>query len=382
MANPVTSSSRNNSKDARLVFVSTGTAVFSEASRKAARSHAAAWSRRRLKEAKAKPKANQDLGPVGDDSGPSKDLETALPSDKLPHQTRPHSRDKKKGSNDQSTREQPEGHLSLSVRSDRSDAKQRTPRRKSLLFKRGNLSNLSLAVCGSSGSLDPFDSLAVKVDSNVYDLLQFYERSPSMAWDSQPYAPTHNNPSGSNGSIVSSCMSSKLHFYAFLSLSAALMETLGITEITFPRAALYSQYALTEIRLQLRNEQVKEPELLQGVSTLSIAAALQDDVTAARAHLRAAKYLVERLGGLEALMPLIAQRIRYGDFHLAIETLSPPIFMLDFEPPGFPAQKYEPDSLLEQMMESAVQSSWEHLPPCLFENVQRIIQCVGVLEGI
>jgi hypothetical protein len=136
------------------------------------------------------------------------------------------------------------------------------------------LGKLSLVICGRNAALDPFDSLAVKVDSNAYDLLQFYRLFP-MAWDLQPYAPNQSNLDGDNGNIVSSCMSSRLRFYTFLSLSVAVMETLGITKISFPRATLYSQRALTEILIHLRSGHVNEPELLHGVSTLSIAAAIQ-----------------------------------------------------------------------------------------------------------
>lgn len=374
-------SSRSSSKEAPLVFVSTSTAVFSEASRTAARSHAAAWSRRRLKETKAKPKANQDLEPVADDGSTSNDPNLVLSYDPLHPQKWRRNVDNTKEANGQSISRQPEEQLSLSVTSRRSDAKQRSLIRDNLV-KRGNSRNLSLAVCGSNGSLDPFNSFAVKVDSNAYELLQFYKRSPPMAWDSQPYAPRHDNLDNDNGSILTSCFSSKLHFYTFLSLSAALMETVGLTDVNFPPATLYSQCALAEMRIQLRSEQVNEQELLHGTSTLSIAAAIQGDVIAAQAHLRAAKYLVDRLGGFKALRPLIVQRIRYGDFHLAIETLSSPIFDLDFEPDGFPKHQYEPDPLLKQMRRNALQSAQKHLSFCLFDNVQRIIQCVEVLEGI
>jgi hypothetical protein len=242
---------------------------------------------------------------------------------KMGHQKSRNGSDKKEW-HVQPVSRQLEEQLSLSVGYRRSDVNQRDLSCENLLMNKRHLGNLSQAVCGKNGSLDPFDSLAVKVDSNAYDLLHFYRLFP-MAWDSQPYALNQNNLDGDSGNIVSSCMSSKLHFYTFLSLSAAVMETLGVTEIGFSRAVVYSQYALTEIQIHLRHEQVNEPELLHGVSTLSIAAAIQGDVAAARAHLEAAKYLVDRLGGFEALRPMIAQHIRYGDFHLAVETLCLPV---------------------------------------------------------
>lgn len=374
MTSPKASPSRSNSKDLPLVFLSTSTAVFSESSRTAARSHAAAWSRRRLREAKARPSVCQGFEPQGEKAS------TSSTYPKVGRQKSRHGSDKKEWHGQRVSRELEE-QLNLSVGCRRSDVNRSDLSRENLLMSKRHLGNLSLAVCGKNGALDPFDSLAVKVDSNAYDLLHFYKLFP-MAWDSQPYALNQNNLDGDNGNIVSSCMSSKLHFYTFLSLSAAVMETLGITEIGFPRAVVYSQYALTEIQIHLRREQVNEPELLHGVSTLSIAAAIQGDVAAARAHLRAAKYLVDRLGGFEALSPMIAQHIRYSDFHLAIETLSPPVFVLDFEPVGHPELQYIPDPLLEQMRQDALQASQMHLSPYLSDNVQQILQCAGVLNGV
>ena len=377
-----TAGSRSSKKDAPLVFVSTNTAVFSEASRTAARSHAAAWSRRRLKEAKAKPKADQGHKPATDDATTSDDSAVASPCDPEPCQTLQRYPGKTTEANAKSIKRQPEEQLSLSVRSRRSDARQKNLFRENDLIRRGDSSILPLAVCGKNGALDPFDSLAVKIDSHGYDHLQFYRQSSPWAWELQPYALNHNNLDGDSGDIVSSCMSSKLHYYTFLSLSAAVMETLGIAEINFPHATLYSHRALTEMQVQLRHEPVNEQELLHGVSTLSIAAALQGDAVAARAHLRAAKYLVERLGGFDALKPSTTQRIRYGDFHLALETLSPPVFALNFEPDGFPKHQNSLDPLLEQLGQRALQFSQMHLPLGLFENARRIIQCAEVLDGI
>jgi hypothetical protein len=382
MTKPTASPSRSSLKDSPLFFVSTNTAIFSDASRTAARSHAAAWSRKRQKEAKAKPKAVEDLVPAADHARTSDDPKLASSYRRLPDQTSKHGSDKIQDSNVQSISRQPEEQLSLSVRSRRSNVKRRNLSLENFFIKGGDLSNLSPTACGKNGAQDPFDSSAVKIDSNTYELLQFYRTSPSMAWDLQPYASNQNTLDGDTGNIVNSCMSSKLHFYTFLSLSAAIMETLGIIKIKTPRATLYSQLALAEMQIQLRSEHIDEQELLHGVSTLSIAAALQGDRVAAQAHLRAAKYLVERLGGFEALMPLIAQRLKYGDFHLAIETLSPPVFELDFELDGFPKQEYSPDPLLEQLGHKALRLSERHLPPYLFENLQQIIQCAEVLEGI
>ena len=349
------------------MFVSTNTAVFSEASRTAARSHAAAWARKRLKEARAKSKADQDHDPISDNSTPS--LDESVPTGNT-------------GQGESATvSRKAEEHSGLSVPSCRSDIEHRSLSRENGSIRRKDPPNLSPAVCGRNRAWDPFDSLAVKVDSYAHDLVQFYRSSP-WAWELQPYAPRNNNLQGDSGDIISSSMSSKLRWYTLLSLSAAIMGTIATTEVNPPRATLYSHLAITEMQRQLRYEFVDEQELLQGVSTLSIAAALQGEAVAARAHLQAAKYLVDRLGGFESLPSSIAQRIRYGDFHLALETLSPPVFELVFEPARLLQHQYSPDALLEQLGRSALQFSQTHLPPSLFEDIRRTIHCAEVVDYI
>ena len=434
MPDPSANSSRSNPKEAPLLFVSTNTAVFSDTSRTAARSHAAAWSRRRLKEAKAKSKARKDAEhtaksadtehateivdtkhateivdtkhateivdaehateiadaehapKIADAEHAAKlvDAEHAakiagtLSSPQLPsssesgmHQALQHDSTTNDKNDCLSIKRQPD-QLSASAR--RRDPKQRVWGRRGIPFNRDS-SSLPLVVCGKNGTLDPFDCLAVKVDSNAYELLQFYKCTP-MAWNSHPFA---SNQDSLGSDIVNVYMSSKLQFYTFLCLSAAMMDAIGNARTNF---SIYSHWALTEMQKQLRQEHFNEQELLHGVSTLSIAAILQGDVVAARAHFQAARHLVDRLGGLEASAPLISQLIKYGDFHLAIQTLCPPVFALNFEPEELPEQDHCSNRILDQMGYNALQFSRGHRLPWLFENVQRIIQCAKVLEGI
>ena len=371
---------RGSKRHAPLVFVSTNTAVLSEASKTAARSHAASWSRRRLREAKAKPNAARDHGCAADEAINSDDVAIVWSSESEPCQTLQHYSGTIKTKASQLSKQLDE-KLGLSLQPRRSDAKRRSLRNKNDRIGSGDPSDFLLAVCGKNGAVDPFDSLPVKVDSDAHNLLQFY-RSSAWAWDSQPYALGHSNLNGDSGDILSGCLSSKLHYYTFLSLSAAVMEALGIKDVNFPRATLYSHHAVTEMQIQLRHEDVDDQELLHGVSMLSIAAALQRDVVAARAHLQAAKYLVERLGGFGGLSPSIAQHIKYGDFHLSLETLSPPVFELAFEPTGFPEFEHSPNPLLEQMGQSALQLSQMCLSPSLLQCLKRTIQCAEVVDRI
>ena len=371
---------RGSKRHAPLVFVSTNTAVLSEASKTAARSHAASWSRRRLREAKAKPNADRDREHAADEATNSDDAAIVWSCESEPCQTLQHYSGKTKTKATQLSR-QLEEKLDLSLQSRRSHAKQRSRRHDDGHHEREDPSDFSVVVCGMNGAVDPFDSLAVKVDSHAHNLLQFYRSSP-WAWDSQPYALGHSNLNSDSGDILSGCMSSRLHYYTFLSLSAAVMEVLGIKDINFPRATLYAHQAVTEMQIQLRHEDVDEQDLLHGVSTLSIAAALQRDVVAARAHLQAAKYLVERLGGFGGLRRSIVQHISYGDFHLSLETLSPTVFELAFEPAGFPELEHSPDPLLEQTGQIALRLSQMCLSPSLLQGLERTIQCAEVVDRI
>ena len=275
---------------------------------------------------------------------------------------------------------------SASPRSSSPTDKETEPGQDSLPVKRRSLRPLLPQVFRMNHALDPFECMAVKVDSNAYDLLQFYlgyTKLAPMAWDSEPYGPSRSHREPDEVSVVRKSMSNNLHFYTFLSLIAAIMETLGIGDYAGRGGPLYSQRALEEMQKQFRNDPVDEGELLYGISRMAIAAVLQGDEFGAQAHLRAAKYFVDKGGGFgAAVTPSIARRIKYADLHLAVETLSAPIFPLDFDPTGIPNKNHESDPQLEQLGQNALQLSRIHLAPCLHEIVERTIQCAGIVESV
>jgi Fungal Zn(2)-Cys(6) binuclear cluster domain len=89
----------------------------------------------------------------------------------------------------------------------------------------------------------------------------------------------------------------------------------------------YLQLAIVEIRKRVVKQAFEMDDLLHGVSQIFLAAVLIGDVVAAQAHLAAARELVHKKGGLDRVLLPTAQALEYGDLHLAVETISPPVFL-------------------------------------------------------
>lgn len=279
----------------------------------------------------------------------------------------------------------PEARSDKHPRSRSPAGKKKRSTTKSVVVTKKDLKRIPTQICGKNESLDPFGCSAVKFDHNTYNLLQFYLEYTSlapMAWESAPFRRMRSESEFDDANIVETCMGSKFHFYTFFSLVASIMEALGVSVIAPRLGPFYSYQALAEMQKQLGQDKVNDEELLYGVSRMSIAAALRNDDFGAQAHLRAAKHFVDKAGGFKALKPANAQRIRYADLHLAIVTLSAPIFKLALEPQVVHKQRHQLDPTLEKLGENALRLSRLHHPVTLYRAVRRTVHNIGILEGV
>ena len=278
----------------------------------------------------------------------------------------------------------PRGQSSLPIRTSTHTSKRQEPANNSAVILRNDYRRLPPQICGENMSLDPFDCTAIRFDPNSYSLLQFYLEYTSlapMAWDAAPFGRTRSKLDLDDANIVETCIGNKFHFFTFFSLVTAIMEALGISEMAGRLGPFYSHQALAEMQQQLGQEEVNEEELLYGISRMSIAAVLRHDEFGARAHLRAAKHFVNKLGGFEVLSPINSQRIKYGDLHLAVETLSAPIFEMEFVQVANHIQRQTPDFALDKIGEEVLRVSEVQLPS-LHRLLRRTIHHAGILEGV
>lgn len=145
---------------------------------------------------------------------------------------------------------------------------------------------------------------------------------------------------------------------------------------------IVQQRALLEIRSRIERKELDSHGLIQGISHLFLTSVLQGDEIGARSHLKAAQYLLGRRGGLGEADPKVVQRLKYGDFHLALATLSPCIF-------SRPARLKNalPDDLifdphLERQARDVLQMSHIYFSGPLYEGLTAIVQCALVVGSL
>jgi hypothetical protein len=169
--------------------------------------------------------------------------------------------------------------------------------------------------------------------------LDFVSKSP-MSWESELFRP--DKPPAyvdETGVLIikreSPSSSLPIRHRSYLALAAS---TLHLFEPrTFPAQVhlKYLQSAVIEIRKQISRDTFVLDDLLHSISRVFLAAVLQGEETSARSHLAAAIALVKLkhpVQGFNAIDPTVAAALKYGDLHLAIETIEPFTLALPFNP--------------------------------------------------
>ena len=187
--------------------------------------------------------------------------------------------------------------------------------------------------------------------------LQFTAKFP-VAWDSDLYPPKQN--------LGPAEMTDKdtliLHANSPVTRAAHLAMATATLHLFHPKIfpsqlqLKYLHLAIVKVRTLMFKRNFEVTDLLHAISKIFLASVLLGDEVAARAHLKAAKELVDQRGGLDAIYPPTARALKYGDLHLAVETVSPPIFLVtpDAEPPDRGDLVGEADSAVLRL------SQWIH----------------------
>ena len=134
----------------------------------------------------------------------------------------------------------------------------------------------------------------------------------------------------------------------------------------------YLQLAVVEIRKHISRSSFIIDDLVQGIAKVFLATTLHGDEVSARAHLSAAMHLVNQAGGLDAIPPAASAALRYGDLHLAVETVSPLTFALPF---NFSELQYSPqcpiDATLARLSQAILASTKSHNFPSMLHQAIR-----------
>ena len=322
-----------------LAIVVTTTSKFSKASRKSVRSHAAAWSRRQQKEQKQKETASIGHALL------------ALEQKELPS----------------SRKDDPEDV----------DRCWECPKIQQ--------------VVPQGQATDPFNSTALRVNSDALYLVRFYRMWTTH--DAEDYAQTwedafaNDRLASSFNMIVADAMSNELHMYSLLSHAATLMEKRYMGAISSQRTTFIVRQALKALQHRLGSSNSEDAatllDLLYDTANLGIAAMHRGEDQAALIHLRASKYLIDKLGGFQAVPPHLVPTILATDLYTSTSNLICPVF--DFSAPGYQGSApvpFTPDASLQLIGRKCRSNSCGQMLDERFENFfDDIVYVVEVLEA-
>jgi hypothetical protein len=184
---------------------------------------------------------------------------------------------------------------------------------------------------------------------------------------------------------VSESIWNKARFFSLLACTAAYKEHVEKDDQT-KRGAIYLGQALVAVREQVQRKDFVQKDFLYSIVNLAIYADLLRDHAASRAHLRAAKFVVDQEGGLFSLDPSrisIIKSIVRADIGRAMTTLSCPVFIY----PWLPATLLLPQDKLDVGLEreacnALVRIAEVTLPKDLHECVYQIIECARMLQFV
>jgi hypothetical protein len=188
-------------------------------------------------------------------------------------------------------------------------------------------------------TLDPFDASAVRLDEQAHMLLQYYIK---VIFPSRFHAETRIRPAVKHQfdlaeqEVVRECLRNELHMITLLASSASRMQYMEKVPVQ-NGTDVYMQRALRALRLYVDEGPVASIQLVFDIYHLFTAEAYRFNNAAAKVHLKAAKVVVDQLGGqgiLQKINPHLVETLAIGDLFVAAEDLSAPVFGRTFDP-GF-----------------------------------------------
>jgi hypothetical protein len=200
-------------------------------------------------------------------------------------------------------------------------------------------------IIGKGQAADPFDCTAMRLDSDMFQLIHFYLNSTNhqdVSADILNLKVSGNPGTCGPATIVSGALSDELHMFSLLAYVATsgVMDDTRSGGIGSPRSAYFVQKALAHLQKRLRSTRTGDFELLHAAALLGGTAIHRNEFDAAKVHRRATKYLVESMGGFQSLPPHLVGPILGLDLSLSVSTLRQPLF--DFTGPEY--QTFRPPS--------------------------------------
>jgi hypothetical protein len=240
-------------------------------------------------------------------------------------------------------------------------------------------------ICGKDEALDPFHCSAAKIDSTMHGLIHFSlaRIHPTMWNDTPKECPWDTPDSEAKQQMVHSCISDKARLYSLVACTAGYMYQLKREPVKRQQAAFYLQSALVAMRAQIETNDLNREESLYTILLLALCGEMLDDYAGAVTHLRAAKHLVDQIGGLGSINAFALRTLLRVDLGVATLTLSRPVFALPWTIPMSVVLDSLADSRLNEHAQKAL-LDLQHscLPTSLHEDVCRIIKCAKVLPHI
>lgn len=192
------------------------------------------------------------------------------------------------------------------------------------------------------GTMDPFDSMSVKVDEPMANLLHYYVQIyHPTTWPNEMVALRHGLYvfESAVNSIMKMAVEDELVMYCLLGAAASRIQF--IDRLPLPEFAgkesYYLHKALASLysRIDLGTFQAFRDtrRLLICILFLTSAEAYRDEESAAKTHLRAAVNLLEEIGGWKQVEDenLLGQ-LAMADLYLACVSLEPCLFGCEYDP--------------------------------------------------
>jgi hypothetical protein len=240
-------------------------------------------------------------------------------------------------------------------------------------------------ICGKDEALDPFSCTAAKIDSSMRDLLQFFlGQIHPTTWNDTPITKPYDTPdSEAKQRMVQGCISDKARLYSLVSCTAGYMYQLNHEPRKRQQSAFYLRTALVAMRAQIQTNDFDIEESLYTILVLALCGTMLEDYDAAASHLRAAKQLVKRMGGLQSVNPFVLKTLIRADLGVANGTLSSPIFALPYSRtmPILPDCSVDP-RLDQHAQKVLLQLSHGFLPTSLLNDVRQITQYARILPHV
>ena len=193
---------------------------------------------------------------------------------------------------------------------------------------------LSMTIVNAQAQPQIYPLISIHDDEGLV-LMQSYVNFAAecpVAWEADLYSQKRGPAMMTNRDIYRMHLNTPVTRVAHLAMATATLHLFKPEVYPFQLQLKYLGLAIIEVRKRIVKRSFDVSDLLHGISQIFLASVLIGDEIAARAHLKAAKDLVEEQGGIDEICLPTAHALKYGDLHLAVETVSPPVFMAVSEP--------------------------------------------------